>query len=383
MFLMFNWVRFHLLEAPQASTPTWSGTLWLAAHSLALVKFRQLFGKPTGTRVLKEPLTHHQIIHIAAAFAERGHVLDLARSCRKTRRLVFKPHLHDNVADGFRIKECLILENPWPGTYRLSRDLVLPNGLVSRLAVSGPEPLDLLRTAEAIPLERGFVFGTGFILAKNHAHEPFGWSSFPVEGDDRLVLKGAVAKVAGLTILFDMPEVAGYPAQVRITNSATEAVDLPDDLLAVLGGDWRRLEAIDGGWSTTMRVRGREPQRCARSEANVERAISHVAQTLMQPPRRFHEERTLSRWWVQIRNTIPLFFWALVTLAILHLSFVSTSWVAVALAAAPFIAFLLLGLPFLEWSKLSLPQRPRRLIAASWWHPADDRDRSPAAKPSL
>jgi hypothetical protein len=333
--------------------------------------------------VLKEPLTHHQIIHIAAAFAERGHVLDPGRTCRKTRRLVFKPHLHDNVADGFRIKECLFLDNPWQGTYRLSRELVLPNGLVSRLTVSGPEPLDLLRTAEAIPLDRGFVFGTRFILAKSHAHEPFGWSSSPVEGEDRLVLKGAVAKVAGLTILFDMPEVDGYPAKVRITSSAPEAVDLPDDVLAVLGGDWRRLEALDGGWTTTMRVRGREPQRSARSEANVERAISHVAQTLMQPPRYFHDGHTLSRWWVQVRNTLPLFFWAVVTLAILHLTFVSTSWVAVALAAAPFFAFLLLGLPFLEWSKLSLPQRPRRSIAASWWHPADDRDRPPAAKPSL
>jgi hypothetical protein len=180
-----------------------------------------------------------------------------------------------------------------------------------------------------------------------------------------------------------MPEVVGYPAKIRISSSATEAIDLPDDLLAVLGGDWRRLESIDGGWTTTMRVRGRGPQRSTRSEANVERAVSHVAQTLTQPPRRYHEGRTLSRWWVQIRNALPLFFWAAVTLAILYLSFVSTSWVAGTLAATPFLAFLLLGLPFLEWSKLSLPQRPRRSNAASWWHPPDDRGQRPAAKPSL
>lgn len=329
--------------------------------------------------MLKEPLTHHQIIHIAAAFAERGHVLDPGSSCRMTRRLVFKPHVYDNVADGFRIKACLLLENPWRGTYRLSRDLVLPNGLVSRLTVSGPDPLDLLRTTEAIPLERGFVFGARFILAKSHAHEPFGWSSSPVEGEDRLALKGAVAKVAGLTMLFDMPEVAGYPAKIRITSSTSEAIELPNDVLAVLGPDWRPLRAIDGGWTTTMRVRGREPRRSARSEANIERAISHVAQALMQPPRSYHEGRTLARWWVQIRNALPLFFWAAVALAIFHLSFVSMSWVAVTLAAAPLLAFLLLGLPFLEWSRISLPQRPRRSIAASWWHPADDAGKPPAA----
>lgn len=56
-----------------------------------------------GTRVLKEPLTHHQILHIAAEFAERGYLLDLGGSSRIDRRLSFKPRLHDNLANGFRI----------------------------------------------------------------------------------------------------------------------------------------------------------------------------------------------------------------------------------------------------------------------------------------
>ena len=49
--------------------------------------------------MLKEPLTYHQIIHIAAEFAERGHVLDLESSSRIDRRLSFEPRLHDNLAN--------------------------------------------------------------------------------------------------------------------------------------------------------------------------------------------------------------------------------------------------------------------------------------------
>ena len=310
-------------------------------------------------------------------------MLDLGSSSRIDRRLSFEPRLHDNLANGFRIKECLSLENPWRGTYRLIRELILPNGLVSRLVVSGPEPLDLLRTADSVPLERGFNFGERFILAKCHTHEPFGWSSSPGESEGRLVLTEAVAKVVGLTTYFEMPQVGGYPAKVRITCSSREAVHLPNDLFEVLSNDWGALESIDDGWSTSMRVRGREPQRSARNEANVERAVSHIAQTLIEPPRRFHEERTRSRWWVQIRRGLPLVFWMSVTLAIFRLSFEPTSWVALGIAALPFLMFLLFGLPFLEWSKLSLPQRPRQLLTGCWWHSADEAGKCPRVKLTL
>lgn len=322
--------------------------------------------------MLAEPLTHSQMIQIAAKYAERGHVLDMGASSRADRRLTFKPRIHNDysIASGFSIKECLCLENPWRGTYRLLRELVLPNGLVSRLVISGSEPVELLDTADAIPLERGFHFGERFILAKSYSHEPLDWGSRRDSRKGVLTFTSATAKVAGLTLLFDMPQVHGYPAKIRITSSSREPIDLPVDLLAVLGHDWRTMATGEGGWTTTMRVNGREPNRSAKAEANVEHAVGHVAQILIEPPQQYHEDRARSRWWVQIRDCVPLVFWGSVVLALVQLWFLSMSWFALSVAASPFILFVLIGLPFLEWSKLSRPQRPRPVIARTWWHSA-------------
>jgi hypothetical protein len=70
---------------------------------------------------------------------------------------------------------------------------------------------------------------------------------------------------------------------------ALGALELPEDLLAVLGWDWARLVRTADGWKSKLRLRGNLSRRSDRAEAALDRPAVHLARTLAEPPARFHD----------------------------------------------------------------------------------------------
>lgn len=330
------------------------------------VKHRERMG------VLREPWTHHDIIRIVAPFVERGHVLDLDASSRNERRLVFRSRLHSGAIEGACLTEHLSIQSPWHGTYRMVRDLRLRNGLASRIVALGPDPSELMHEIEQVPPERGFLLGERFVLAKEHNIELFQPSSSSGSRRGKPIFKRAVAQVSELTLTVTMPDVSGFPAKMRIVAAAGGPLELPHDLLSVIGAQWRPLERVDGAWQTTLAVRGREPGQSQRAEASVEHAVAHIARTLVEPPHRFHAQRPGARWMAELRRAGPSMFWVAICLAVIWLASEPRSPVAIALAMSPVAGFLCFGVRFLDWCRISVPRCPRPPPPGAWPHPRHD-----------
>jgi len=84
----------------------------------------------------------------------------------------------------------------------------------------------------------------------------------------QLVLTSAEALLKGQTVVLKAETGTGYPAEIELLpDSALDGPpDLPDDVLATLGWDWKVLRWSDHRWTSTMRVPRREPHRSRRIE---------------------------------------------------------------------------------------------------------------------
>jgi hypothetical protein len=129
-----------------------------------------------------------------------------------------------------------------------------------------------------------------------------------------LTLTNATAHIAGLTLKVRVPAVTGVPAEVTLTAATGDRIELPDDLLAVLGWPWSRLQRVERGWTGVLRLRGKDEVRngvatTTRSRdalARLQTTAEHLARTLAEPPRRFHERWAVRRWGVTLRRATPL-----------------------------------------------------------------------------
>ena len=57
---------------------------------------------------------------------------------------------------------------------------------------------------------------------------------------------------------------------------------------------------------SSLRLRGREPDRSNSAERKLERMVDHLVQTFTEAPARFHERLAGARWGVALRRSIPL-----------------------------------------------------------------------------
>lgn len=304
------------------------------------------------------PLSHHEIISRVSPFTRRGRLVDLTATDRLERRVVFKTIEHPGVMDGAPpLREELVLENPRPEAYRLTRIVIHPSGLKARVEADGPDPGELLARIEAVPLARGFRSGGGYVMAESYRLDT-----------GELFLTSVVAEAGGLSILVKMPTVRGYPAEISLRSAPGESWELPEDLLAVLGWDWRPIEQKPDEWVGTLRVRGREPERSRRAEERLETTVAHLARTLAEPPRLFHERFARARWGVAFRRAIPL----LVCIALLvgaaalsKLDIPQESALQLLIFNAPplmMIAFF----SFREIPRIEIPPLPRPSRKAMW-----------------
>ena len=278
------------------------------------------------------PLTHHEILALVEPFTRHGRHVDLAASNRIERRLAFKAIDHPAEADACKVagrapstdafeaseiatgapapggiaagartgpaglRETLELENPEPGLFRLTRVLMRPCGLEARLETEGPHPDELLGRVESIAPQRQFRLGAGFLIAHSHRLEASAGTAPRGAPAGSLILTHAVAQVAGLSLRLKAPTVKGSPADLELVAVNGGHIDLPEDLLAVLGWNWAaRLSPGRDGWNSSLRLHGREPDRSREAELQLERSAEHLAQTLAEPPRRFHERLVRAR----------------------------------------------------------------------------------------
>jgi hypothetical protein len=127
-------------------------------------------------------------------------------------------------------------------------------------------------------------------------------------------LTNATAEVAALTLKVRIPAVTGVPAEISLKAASGDPIELPDDLLAVLGWPWSRLQRVQHGWTGVLRLRGKDEvrqgvvstTRSRDAEARLRATVEHLARTLAEPPQRFHERQLRQRWGVTLRRATPL-----------------------------------------------------------------------------
>jgi len=321
-----------------------------------------------------QPLTHHEILGLIAPFTRRGLHVDLAASDRSQRRLAFRAVERPWAATSAPLRESLELANPDPDRYRLTRVLTLANGLTAQLEAEGADVEELLRDSEQIAPERQLQRTPETLTALSHRIAPR-WPSDGSESNaglpagERLILTGAAARVADLQLRLDEPTRLGLRADVHVESAAGETLALPEDLFAVLGRDWAPLErAQEGQWRGSLRLRSREPARSRLAEMRWCSAMRHLAATLAEPPRRFHERFAAARWVVVLRRLLPL----LVCVALLvgaacvprlHLK-ENSGWRMLIFNAPPILMMLFFCLR--ELPRFEIPPVPRASRAGRW-----------------
>lgn len=307
-----------------------------------------------------QPLSHHEILALAAPFARTGRQVDLGASDRLARRLAFKP-VERRLDDGTPVAETMQLDQPQPGQCMLTRRLRLVDGaaagLTAPLQTEGPEAARLLARVDAVPAQQQFDTGPGHALAYGHvvATDP------PVPR-----LTQAELRTGGVTLRLKMPGVPGFAAEFSIEAPSGP---LPDDLLAVLGRPWSALTPERAGWRGTLAPQGAEPVRSRRTEALLAQAARHLAQTLAEPPGRFHERHRRARHAVLARRCLPLLSLAGLVggaAAVPSLGLAEDSaWRMLIFNAPPLLVAA--GLCLKEMPRFEIPPWPRRSEAPRWW----------------
>ena len=246
------------------------------------------------------PLTHHEILELVAPFTRRGRHVDLGASDRLARRLRFRPVGHAGHAQATpTLIETLELESLPTGTQRLRRILAHPCGLNADAESLGTQPAGLLAALEAFDPQQQFRAGPGYVIARSYV-----LSSGP--GAAPPLLRRGVVQLAGLQLTLTLPAVRGVAAELTLAPAPGESLDLPEDLLAVLGWNWTRLVRQGEGWKSKLRLPGSTARRGARAEDALERAAAHLARTLEEPPAAFHDRSRAARYGAWVRRAIPM-----------------------------------------------------------------------------
>lgn len=306
-------------------------------------------------------LTHHDVLELAAPFTRSGRHVDLAQTARRERRLRFQAVQHAPSTPGDpALREVLQLECFDDDLFRLTRLLSDPSGAQARLHVDGADPAVLLARIEAVPPQLQFRHAAGVPIALEQRLE--GSSGTPQ-------LTQAVAQVQGLRVLLTLPQARGLPADLDLEIQGSPPIELPEDLLAVIGWDWARLVRRPGRWASKLRLGRREPARSERALARLERTVAHLVQTFAEPPTSFHARHHAARLGVMLRRAIPL----LTAAALVVAAFIVPRFIGeqalftqlLVLSAPPVL--LALGFSLQPLARFEIPPWPRPLEAAAWW----------------
>jgi hypothetical protein len=225
--------------------------------------------------------------------------------------------------------------------------------LKATLQASGSQPGELLARIESFPAQRHFREGPGWVIAR----------SYEFDAADGVQLVQGVVLLEGLQLKLTVPASRRLSADVELV---APRLDLPEDLLAVLGWNWSRL--VRGRMNWTGKLRLGRGERCHRAEAALDRAAAHLALTLSQPPARYHERLRAARWGVVFRRSIPLLMALALVAAALGLPHFDTRdrpWLWMALYHVP-TALIALSFCLQDLARFEIPPWPRVLVALDW-----------------
>ncbi len=270
---------------------------------------------------MARPLTHHEILRLAAPFSRAGWQVDLAATDRERRRTAFHAAAHpltaagDPAGDGVAeagLAEARTLVCPESGDLELICTFTEPDGASAVLRSAGPDPAALLALREAWQPQALFAVIGGCRVAFSYraGAAPPGAAAVPWHAT------GAEARVAGRRVRLDASRGAGLPARIEITPHADGEPALPEDLLGVLGWAWRPLLWRGGAWQSTVAVRRHEPQRRPDVEAKALRLVAHLSAVLAAPPRAYHERFRRQRWAAAGRRVLPMAAFLLILAAV-------------------------------------------------------------------
>jgi hypothetical protein len=326
------------------------------------------------------PLTHHDILGLIEPFTRRGRELDLAASDRMARRLVFKPIVIDgDSASSPELTDTLHVECLEDARFAFERVLTYSGGLSATLRIQGWDASALLADLDAVDAQYLFRFGPTYAMATSYLLKAANTGQNAAHATPTMAMMRGLIRLDGLTLAVKMPAVKGYAAELELTSDTT--IELPDDLLAVLGRDWSCLSRTRSGWRGTLEVRGNEPTRSQHAADQLEAAGIHLALTLAQPPAQFHQRLKVARWRVSGRRSVPVLFLAGLmgaTMAVPRLGIAQDSALWMLIFNSPPL-LLVFGLWLREIPSFALPRPPKRLTAASWW---PDQTKSPPSQPS-
>jgi hypothetical protein len=246
------------------------------------------------------PLSHHEILALVAPFSRSGRHVDLAASDRLARTLRFKPLPRQlDAPEAAPLHETLQLDSLDERTWRLTRTLRRADGLAATLQVQGAQPAELLARIDSVPPQRHFDAGAGYLLARSYDLDA------PDAGTREPLLRRAELRADGLVLTMTLPLLRGVAADLALEAADGARLDLPEDLLAVLGWDWSRLQPRTDGWKAKLRLRGSLLRRTRTAEAALHLAGAHLARLAAEAPAQFHERHRWARWGVVLRRLIP------------------------------------------------------------------------------
>ena len=316
------------------------------------------------------PLTHHEILELAAPFNRRGRHVDLPASDRLERRLLFKSVDHPAEGACPVTQETLKLESLGTGTCRLTRTLTRCDSPPATLTAMGPDPGALLALMDSVPPLEQFRAGPGYFTARSYSMEPVKGSSGGAPGL-RPVMTQGVAWVEGLKLTLGVPSTRGVSADIQLTPAPGESLELPEDLLAVLGWDWARLIRNTDGWRSKRRLRGGPLGRTRTAEGALDEAAAHLAKTLAASTLRFHEEWAAARWGVFFRRAIPALTLLVLLIIVATIPHLFGSRNPALFMLAFHVPTLLIALSFClqELPQYEIPPLPRPPRAPYWRRP--------------
>ena len=362
------------------------------------------------------PLTHHDVVRHAAPLVRAGLRIDPRATERTRRRIVFHPRVRSDDDTLHALHTLTVLAG---GEVELVRAVAdAPSGLVSTLIASASEAGPLFETFERIAPARQIRRAGDTVTAESWTLEPTsGPTNGPADDSDagtaRLELQQIVGRSGPLVLIVDVSTGAGMPADALLArhgdwtdhlretlasgatvpqrqaaarhllaslparpagretpDAAALLAALPDDVLAVLGPQWRALVWQGTRWKGVLRLLGREPARAERASRYAREAVRHLANVAAEPPTRYHARHAPARRRVFVRRLRPAMA-LLAILAVMPLSwlFVARGGVEMHPLALGLTPLLMVGVVLLsarEIPVLEIPPLPRSLAEGRW-----------------
>lgn len=345
------------------------------------------------------PLTHHEIMKQAAPMTRAGFKINLS-ACDRSNRYIEFVALQPTGEDLSVIHTLEVDEN---GKQRLCRAVVHKTGLVSTLIATVSDLETAIDTFEQIPVSRQIQQEAGYTVARSYSLEP----DYRLDDNAAILqLRFTCAYVQSLQIRIDSSTGGGMPADVwilgksqnssyirdtladggdvplnhraarQLRNAALESSrdyatpKIPDDILAVLGPQWRPLRYQGDHWKGVLRQLGNWKSRTTKAERYIDDALSHLHDTLSKPPGQYQNAHAQARWQVYMRRLQPVMV-LIGILALMPISWllVSSGTVGIhplALGLTPLLMVGVVALTAREIPVMEIPPRPQTLNSSAW-----------------